>query len=904
MRHVRRSRSADDGRWRLHIGGWNAMSPWNSARFPTRYSIAGRSDVAYPVVGMARHLPRVGLAWFLPLFAATLTFAVGPSAAYALNPETAITQYGLDDWSGRDGLPSFPISDIEQSSDGYIYLATPAGLLRFDGVAFSRVDLGLPPESSRSVLVLSRSAQGGVWLGIGSPHLVRYRGNSTDFIGPARTDRGQGFPIVRETRDGSVWSSDGARLARFRNGVVESTLAIENVRVIRDTLDGTIWAGTWGGGLVRVQDGKATKFGAAEGLKDAFITDLAAARDGGLWVGTRDGLYRLKDGAFQQYGPREGLSHPEVRALLEDRDGNLWIGTAGGGLCRFRNGRFDTWRRHDGMIDDQILSLFEDDEGGLWVGARGTLARIRDTSFKLYTKTEGLPSETIVQVQPSRSGGVWVSTYGGGVSRVFDGMVTTYDERHGLLNKHIGAIHEDADGALWIASGDNELYRLHNGRMSRIDTGGRYVKSIGADAQGIVVGLSRTGLFRVEGSVVRPYTTDDGQTLTDPYIYILHTDRAGTLWIGTSKGLVALRGGTMKRFGKGEGLSGREVNAIHQSADGTLWLGTARGLESVRDDRGRMYTTHELLANNSISTLIDDGRGYLWALSFNGVLRVPFTDLASDVATPRVDLFGGQDGLRLAESRAPTTLRGCRSTDGLVWLPTTYGLAVVDPEKLIRDTKRPPVVIESVSIDGRTVLAKAGLRIPAGAEKVQIRYTALSYTRPERVTFRYRLKGFDRGWVDGGTQRVASYTKLPPGSYEMEVMAANSQGLWNERPISLSLVQESFFHQTLAFRLLLAGGGIVIGWGLHRLRVRRLKAQERELAAKVQQALAHIKTLRGLLPICANCKKIRNDQGLFIQIESYLQQHSHAEFSHSICPECLVALYPDYAASRDRDPSG
>jgi hypothetical protein len=190
------------------------------------------------------------------------------------------------------------------------------------------------------------------------------------------------------------------------------------------------------------------------------------------------------------------------------------------------------------------------------------------------------------------------------------------------------------------------------------------------------------------------------------------------------------------------------------------------------------------------------------------------------------------------------------------------------------------------------VPARDGLEIPAGTDSLEIHYTAFTYTRPERATFRFRLAGFDRDWIDAGTKRVARYTKLPPGRFQFGVRAANADGVWNDAGAALSLVQKPQFHQMLPFRVLLVLAAVLAVVGGHRYRVRRLEARERELAVKVDEAVAQIKVLRGFLPICANSKKIRDDQGLFIQIESYLREHSYAEFSHSICPDCMQKLYP------------
>ena len=547
-----------------------------------------------------------------------------------------------------------------------------------------------------------------------------------------------------------------------------------------------------------------------------------------------------------------------------------------------------------------MLALHEDDEGGLWIGGRGTLARIHDTNFKVYTTGEGLRADTILQAAASRDGGVWISTYGGGLSRLKDKVLETYDSRRGLPNDYVGAIHESDDGALWMGVGSNELVRLHQGKMTRIDTGKRYVKSMAEDAQGMVLGLSRSGLYRVQGTSVVPFRTAEGATIDDKFIHTLHRARDGTLWMGSNQSFASLRDGHLTRFTAKDGLSGADVYSVLDDPDGGLWLGTANGLERFQGGHGRLFDGQPFLSDNSIFTVLEDGSGNLWFNSSEGIGKVARRELEDYLAgrSTRVSphMFASEEGLRLAESTLPTVQRACRTSDGRMWFPTSLGLASVDPERLVTDRKVPPVLIEKVVVDGHARPARDGLEIPAGAQKVEVHYTALTYTRPERATFRYMLEGFENGWVEAGSKRVAYYTKLPPGHFRFRVRAANSDGVTNDNGADLHLTQRPRFHQTVGFQLLCAVGVVLAVLSADRYRVRRLERRERELATKVEEAVAQIKVLRGLLPICAQCKKIRNDEGLFIQIESYIREHSHAEFSHSICPDCMMKLYPEYLA--------
>jgi ligand-binding sensor domain-containing protein len=831
--------------------------------------------------------------------AAALLLACAPSSL-ALAPWKAISQYRLDAWGVNDGLPAQTIKAITQTSEGYVWLATTK-LIRFDGVRFTTFDTVDDKAKLPPIGALAASPDGSLWMSASAGGVFRYvDGRLTRAPAPLEWLRGPG---ILAARDGSVWAPGRAGMVQVRDGVValQSQTPI-TAQVIAEATDGSVYAGLWDdsvGGLVRLQGGVATFFGQADGLASRHVTALAAARDGTLWIGTRHGLTAFRGARFRTYGITDGLSSDVVSALHEDRDGSLWIGTRGGGLCRRRDDRFTCLRKADGLVDDHISALFEDNEGGLWIGGRAGLGRLRDTSVTMFTAREGLTLDATVETFAARSGGVWVGTAGGGVSLFKDGRSITYDRRAGLPDDTIGALYEARDRSLYFGVGSNRLVRLRNGRAETINTGNRYVLAIAEDDEGLLLALREAGLVRYRAGRLEPFRTADGQQIKDPFIHVLHRARDGSLWSGAG-GLVQVRDGTVRRPASLAKVPGNPFS-IYDDAEGVLWVGTGRGLVRIERDVMTTYDTVPDLRDHRLDTVLEDASGDLWMNSSIGILRATKREL-NDVAAGRrrdvnVQVFGTQDGLILEEMRAPTVQRGCQTGDGRMWFPTPLGLAVIDPRHLIRDTKAPPVRIEKVIINGIAMDPVDGLRIPARADKVEVHYSSLSYTLPKQATFRYWLEGFDAGWVEAGTARIAHYTKLPPGTYRFRVIAANSQGVWNEQGARLTIVQRPRFHQTAAFRISVLLGVILAIVLVHRVRVHQLKVRERELTQRVDESMAQIKVLRGMLPICASCKKVRTDQGTYVAIESYVQQHSYAEFSHGVCPDCLVSLYPEYAQS-------
>jgi hypothetical protein len=299
---------------------------------------------------------------------------------------------------------------------------------------------------------------------------------------------------------------------------------------------------------------------------------------------------------------------------------------------------------------------------------------------------------------------------------------------------------------------------------------------------------------------------------------------------------------------------------------------------------------------------VEDDAGALWMSCAKGIFHVgkkQLTDFAEGKIPAVTSVaYGREHGLPSTMATVATHPVGARSRDGRVWFATRGGLTVVDPRALSTNRIAPPVHLEQVSVDERAFDVARVAEVPPGRGDIVFRYTAPSFIAPEKVRFRYRLDGFDREWVDADTRRVAYYTNMPPGRYRFTVIACNNDGVWNEAGAGIALHLAPHFYQTPWFYGACAFALAVAGAATQRRRVKRLEGQARDLSSRVDDAVAQVKVLRGLLPVCASCKKIRDDQGYWNQMEIYIHAHSEAEFTHGICPDCAEKLYPGYAEKR------
>jgi ligand-binding sensor domain-containing protein len=336
------------------------------------------------------------------------------------------------------------------------------------------------------------------------------------------------------------------------------------------------------------------------------------------------------------------------------------------------------------------------------------------------------------------------------------------------------------------------------------------------------------------------------------------------------------------------------VAAVREDADGTLWLGTWEGLFRLKGNSTTVYTTAQGLAHDRATALVDDGRGSLWLGSPAGISRVDKKELEEVAAGRRqranVETLDRGDGMRNPEVNAAAQPNACRTRAGDLWFATRSGVVQVSPARLSLNRFAPPVSVEGVDADGLALpLTRSEIAIPAGTRRVTLNFTAASLLAPEKARFRYRLEGFDREWVDSG-RREATYTRLAAGRYTFRVLAANNDGFWTESPAVIRLRQEPQLYERGWF--LAASVALVLGTvlAIHRRRIQRHVRIEQELDRRVKAALSEVQQLTGLLPICAWCKKIRDDSGYWNQIESYVRERSQAEFTHAICPDCAARM--------------
>ncbi len=825
----------------------------------------------------------------------------------ALDPERSLSQYQHGSWRVADGLPQSSVQAIARTPDGYLWLGTRGGLARFDGFDFQTFDR-LDTEALRldDIWSLAVDGAGDLWIAVNGGGLVRRTGEGFERFGLE-----EGLPSLRVTRleasaDGGVWvGTYGGGLVRFRDGRVQpvpeaAELSNAAISALAEAPDGALHVGTRGGGLYALAEGELTPSPAAGLLGGSPVWSILPSREGPLWVGTDRGLHRIEGAAVTSFSEADGLAHRSVLSLLEDRDGALWIGTYGGGLQRLRDGGFETMGSGAGLGSDHVPALFEDPSGSLWIGTwSGGLDRLRDPLFTVLSSEQGVSGDVVLSLDEAADGTLWIGAHEGLFHRLRDGEIREVPLPRGARGTAVWAVLAGSGGALWVGTEGAGLLRRDGGTWQTWTAADGLAHDVVfcllEDGDGSLWIGTDGGLSRLRDGEIRTWTSGDG--LAGDQVRELWQDDEGVLWVGTTRGLSLLEGSEITTLTSEDGLPNDRVWSIASTGDGTVWVGThGGGLARIRDGRIRAVTRREGLPDDKVTDLVADGRGGLWMCSARGIFRLSLARLetlptASGLETTE-RLTEGVPGYRETECWGGTQPTGLRTADGTLWFASVQGAVSVRPDEVGGPAEPPRPRIERILAAGRSVPLQDPVRLETGERDVTLEYTAIHLERPEAVRFRHRLRNVAPGWVETRSRR-ARFAQLEAGTYTFEVGAGLVGGRWARTSQAVTLVVPPYWYETrwfLGLLGLIAGGAV---YGVYRLRVRQLRDRERRLEARVEESLSRIRVLRGLIPICSWCKKIRDDEGFWSQMEVFIREHSEAEFSHGLCPDCERELYGD-----------
>jgi signal transduction histidine kinase/ligand-binding sensor domain-containing protein len=773
--------------------------------------------------------------------------------AFALNPALDVGQYAHTSWKNQEGFAKGDILDIAQSPDGYLWLATEFGLLRFDG--FRAIPWQAPHGQSlpsNNIRKLFAAPDGTLWIG------------TTNGLASWKNDKLTHYPelggffISRPIQDheGTIWTTargvSFSKLCQIRDGKAkcegERVLGVGAFAVHEDR-KGNLWvAGSGGAGIWKWKPGPPKFYPVPSGplfyqvpARSVGIQDLAEDENGAILIPSADGIARLANDHVEMMYPyprqMRGLGFGR---LLRDRDGGLWASVTGFGIVHVHNGRIDTFSRPDGLTGEDYLSLSEDREGNIWVGTRNGLDRFREFPVVTYTVNQGLSGRPVGTVLAAKDGSIWFDTIDG-LDRLVDGRITVYGRRpmgsvrNPVVNENRvpdrrGSLFQDSRGRIWISSQSGIGY-LDHGRYTSSKVPGGYASSFTEDTDGnIWIANQRLGLFCVSSSnKVQQYPSATFRHNEDDAAATLAPYSPGGIWIGLYKGgLVWFREGHVAAsYTTADGLGKGRINDLRVDKAGVLWAATENGLSLVKNGRVDTLTSRDGLPCDAMHWTIQDDSEAVWLLTNCGIVRLMRSEIFSRKPgnTIHATLFDSSEGVKLANLTVIPSPQVAKSLDGRLWFGNVDGLGMIDPAHLPFNKLSPPVHIEQITADRKAYAAEAKLRLPALSRDLQIDYTALSLVAPEKIRFRYKLEGHDRDWQDVGNRRQAFFNDLPPGNYRFRVIAANNGGVWNEAGAFLDFSITPAYYQTAWFRGAVIAGFLGLLWSLYQLRQRQVTQQ-------------------------------------------------------------------------------
>ncbi len=798
-----------------------------------------------------------------------------------LGSPAGTADYLIDLWTSDNGLPDSSVTAIAQTPDGYLWIGTYNGLARFDGVQFVTFDpFNTPALKHARVDGLFVDAQGTLWINTRDGSMTAWHNG----VFTHEWEGGQVSAVYARTNQIFFATQFGQLVCRTGNleahGEWQSlTMAGATTgNFIRQDGSGTIWYMTRDGALERMMGTNSEALSSQDYLNGERVNCLTTDGDGRLWVGTEKrillwrgdhfdnqtptngeplvnasflactanhGCWAIVDGKVRKWAARRWAAEAEswqdlsavdiaFLAAYEDRDGGVWIRQYNRGLLHAKpDGSTQLISSAEGLPGDRVGCWFQDREGNVWVGVdHGGLALLRQKVFHVIGATEGLPIPAVSTVCEDGDKNVWIGTFGGGLNCWRAGTLKRLDLGTGASKGSFFSAYPDAEGRMWVSAGREDLFLLGTNIFSQPAGLVHGIKAILVDRQGRVWLGRHAGLSCLTNGVVINFGETNGIERTD--VRSLAEDQQGRIWIGTGDGgLYEFADGKFTSHPMNDDLKKQAIWSLLPDADGTLWVGTFRGgMLRFKDGRFTRYTMASGLPNDVVCQILDDGLGKLWIGSHRGIFCVPkksFREFdAGKIPSLPCMVYGLYDGLPTLECSGNYQPACWRARDGTLWFATVKGAVSVQPGAVTVNRLPPPVVIEDIFVDGKSLghaipdrqkkqSAAAGyplpawLRIPPGKHQMDFRYTALSFAAPDKVLFRYQLEGLDDGWVEADGKRSAHYGPLRPGEYSFHVSACNNDGVWNDKGAAIHFTVLPHIWETWMFDGLMMA---LLVWGI------------------------------------------------------------------------------------------
>lgn len=791
------------------------------------------------------------LSYLLPACAYTIFFCISVSG---LDRARKIDQFHHTSWTAENGAPS-QISALAQTADGYLWIGSARGLFRFDGVEFEPyvppADVTLP---AHNIYALMATPDGGLWISFRPSGLGFLKdGRMQIYSRPEELPESQVYGFARDF-EGRIWAGTQTGLALFdgmRWTQIGSEWNFTKQRVWSMFVDreGGLWIGSENSILFLPRG--ATSF-RQTGIRTNGVPHIAQAKDGRLWITEWSKPART----IPIEGQESALKAPEIRVkaerLLFDRDGGLWMTVNSEGIKRLRfperlgdrkinatDAELESFNTGNGLSDNTSDNILEDREGNIWVGSNKGLDRFRHSHLvpvKLPPTYRGLT------LLAGAGGDVWAA------SASQNPLLRISGEQ--IIKQSVpllaASVYDDPEGIVWWGS-QGGIWRQKKDRFdffpqpkgTKFDW---FWEIFPADEQsGLWARLGDSDLVHFKDGVWTNRVKPEGFPPSLPSATF--KDSSGRIWLGYKDGTVCLMDGSeVRTFSRADGLDIGRIKVIRGRGP-HFWFGGELGLAVFANGRFKTVMPARSEPFASISGIVETSDGALWFNEISGIVYISPEEIRLLFDTPdhRITyrLYDFQDGMPGGPQMNFTVSTAIEATDGRLWFATDNGLAWIDPAKISKNPVPPPVLIRSIRTGEKSFDTSTPVDLPEGTTEFRIDYTALSFSMPEKVRFRYKLETIDGDWRDSDTRRQAFYNNLGPGRYQFRVIASNNDDVWNETGATLDFTIKPMFYQTAWFRLTVFSLGLLFaGVVLQLLYARRISQATKLLNAAFEERLA------------------------------------------------------------------
>jgi len=750
-----------------------------------------------------------------------------------------LTQYGME-----EGLPQSTINDIIQTRDGYIWLATFGGLVRFDGVSFTTYDRSnTKGMRSDRILHLFEDSSGAIWLST-EGGLLKFENGECTFYLIEENSFVYSPSVMKEDSQGTLWLLANGKTFKVEGDSVVMVDIVQDSVMAKEAIQSSdgVWLAheneilrTYGDKVVQVFDLSSD----INHIIEDFVE--LPENSGEYFFGTTgDGVFNYKDGSLKLYTADDGLRSRYTWNFYVDSKENLWVTSYLG--MSFWNGSGFTPLELNGVSDDiQLSRVFEDIEGNYWIGTHGNgLLKFRPAQISTIGLKDGLKNDKMLSLTTLNDGTYVFATNCGGIYS-YDPSSQTLKQpiiSDLLPNQCIWSVFQDSKDRIWF--GSRILYRSNSLSESGVIINesqgfdGVDIFTISEDSKGNIWIGALNGLYKYDGDTYVRYSTENGLSYNDTRT--VFEDRIGVIWVGTSSGLNKIVNGNVERVALVEIEVGDSIlqepyiRAIHQDEEGSMWIGTyGNGIFRIKDDKVASIKKEHGLFDNIVSHIQEDRHGNFWMGSNRGIFRVQKSELNDFAEKKTLEIssfvYGVNDGMLSAETNGGFEPNVIQSEDGKLYFPTVSGVAIVSTENPVEDRQPPTVYIENVK-NGETDLSNRDvINLDYNNAFLQIDYTALSFRDPDKVIFQYQLEGLNDNWFEVGNNRSALFTKIPPGKYTFKVTASSNNGPWNSQFASIGVIVAPPFWQTPWFYAFIFILLVSSGPTFYYLRVKQLRRE-------------------------------------------------------------------------------